>query len=130
MIYLGKTRLSSWKNSTVPLTLGVSSIYSVDFGSRNHHLKSQKNLSNTALSNVWYFRSFEEKTFVKQSLGTVLEILTKILHWSDMWLILCHTLGGRQSITYFVAKCSVVSKALIVTSSVKGIVGTILLGKA
>ena len=27
--------------------------------------------------------SFEEKTFVKQSLGTVLEILTKLLYLSD-----------------------------------------------
>ena len=36
--------------------------------------------------------SFEEKTFVKQSLGTVLEILTKLLCFAHAWL--CYALRG------------------------------------
>ena len=36
--------------------------------------------------------SFEEKTFVKESLGTVLEILTKILRFAHVWL--CYAFGG------------------------------------
>ena len=42
-----------------------------------------------ALKACW---SFEEKTFVKQSLGTMLEILTKLLCLSDAWLR--YALGG------------------------------------
>ena len=48
-------------------------------------------VSRVAIQSIVAYFSFDEKTFVKQSLGTVLEILTKLLHLSDWYYT---TLGG------------------------------------
>ena len=49
----------------------------------------------TAATDTYW--SFEEKTFVKQSLGTVLEILTKLLCFAHAWLRYTLGMGGSKA---------------------------------